>query len=65
MHACARHCVQPFATPWMGSLQLVHQAPLSMQFSRQEYWNRQPLNLSLLHWQEGFLPAELPGKPLN
>ena len=32
---CARSlsCVQPFVTPWT----VVHQAPLSMEFSRQEY----------------------------
>ena len=29
------HCVQLFATPWT----IVHQAPLSMEFSRQEYWS--------------------------
>ena len=53
--------VQLFATPWT----IVHQAPLSMQFSRQEYWCKLPfpslgdlpdlgLNpplLRLLHWQ--------------
>ena len=37
---CARlfSCVQLFATPWT----LVHQAPLSMEFPRQEYWSRLP-----------------------
>ena len=30
--------VQLFATPWTIS----HQTPLSMEFSRQEYWNRLP-----------------------
>ena len=30
--------VQLFATPWT----VVHQAPLSMGFSRQEYWNGWP-----------------------
>ena len=29
------HCVQLFAIPWP----VVHQALLSMDFSRQEYWN--------------------------
>ena len=29
---------QLFATPWT----VAHQAPLSMGFSRQEYWNRLP-----------------------
>ena len=28
-----------FATPWTGA----YQAPLSMEFSRQEYWNGVPL----------------------
>ena len=28
-------CVQLFATPWTVG----HQAPLSMEFSRQEYWS--------------------------
>ena len=31
-------CVQLFATPWT----VAHQAPLSMEFSRQEYWSRLP-----------------------
>ena len=31
-------CVQLFATPWTTA----HQAPLSMEFSRQEYWNGLP-----------------------
>ena len=30
--------VQPFATPWA----VAHQAPLSMGFSRQEYWSGLP-----------------------
>ena len=32
-------CVQLFATPWT----VAHQAPLSMGFSRQEYWSGLPL----------------------
>ena len=51
------------------------QAPLSMGFSRQEYWSGlssplqviQPLCFSLLcllHWQVGSLPLELPQKPI-
>ena len=32
-------CVQLFATPWTAA----HQAPLSMGFSRQEYWSGVPL----------------------
>ena len=50
-----------FVTPWTIS----HQVPLSMGFSRQEYWSGLPwplpgvfltqgLNSSLLHWQMGF-----------
>ena len=31
-------CVRLFVTPWTE----VHQAPLSMEFSRQEYWSRLP-----------------------
>ena len=30
--------VQPCATPWTAA----HQVPLSMEFSRQEYWNGLP-----------------------
>ena len=66
-------CVQPFATTW----NVVHQSPLSMGFSRQEYWSGLlfplPGNLHnsvikstspaspLLAGR--FLIAELPGKP--
>ena len=32
------NCVRLFATPWT----VAHQAPLSMEFSRQEYWNALP-----------------------
>ena len=56
--------VQLFATPWTTT----HQAPLSMEFFRQEYWSGchfllqgifplQELNphlQGLLHWQVGF-----------
>ena len=31
-------CVQLFVTPWT----VAHQAPLSMEFSRQEYWGGLP-----------------------
>ena len=37
-HAQSLNCVWPFAIPWT----VVHQAPLSMGFSRQEYWNGLP-----------------------
>ena len=33
-------CVQPFPTPWT----VVHQAPLSMGFPRQAYWNVLPFS---------------------
>ena len=36
---CALSCVWLFATPWT----VAHQAPLSIEFSRQEYWSRLPL----------------------
>ena len=35
--------VQLFATPWTAA----HQAPLSMRFSRQEYWSGVPESSSL------------------
>ena len=38
MHACMLSGVLLFATPWA----IVHQAPLSMGFSRQDYWSRLP-----------------------
>ena len=65
-------CVQLFVTLWTITLQ----APLSMRFTRQEYWSGLPcpppghlpdpgieyVSLSLLHWHVGSsLPAP-PGK---
>ena len=61
------------ATPWT----VARQAPLSMGFSRQEYWSGlpcpppgdlpnpgiNPCLLRLLHWQAGSLPLVSPGKP--
>ena len=38
VHAQLLSCVRLFVTPWT----VAHQVPLSMGFSRQEYWNRQP-----------------------
>ena len=35
---CVLSHVKLFATPWT----IAHQGPLSMKFSRQEYWNRLP-----------------------
>ena len=67
--------VQLFATLWT----VAHQAPLSMGFSRQEYWSGLPCPppgdlpdpdvgwiphlLCLLHWQVGSLSLAPPGKP--
>ena len=68
--------IQLFTTLWT----LTHQAPLSMGFSKQEYWNGllcpppgnlpnpdiKPESLShFLHWQAGSLPLAVPGKPLR
>ena len=38
MYAQSLSCVQFFATPWT----IARQAPLSMGFSRQEYWSGLP-----------------------
>ena len=62
--------VQLFTTPWIKD----HQAPLSMEFSRQEYWSGLPFpspgdlpNPWIEPWyptlQTGSLPSEPPGKP--
>ena len=73
-------CVQllshiwPFATPWT----IACQAPLSMEFSREEYWSGLPFPspgalpdpgieqhlLCLLHWQADSLLLAPPGKPV-
>ena len=37
-HAHTLSCVRLFATPWTTA----HQVPLSMEFSRQEYWSGLP-----------------------
>ena len=64
-----------FAIP----LTIAHQAPLSMGFSRQEYWSGLPFPpagdlpdpgmvphlLCLLHWQASSLPLVPPGKPIH
>ena len=67
VHSDSRH-IQLFATPWTEG----RQAPLSMGFSRQEYWRGlpssrgsspkgiKPMSLVL---QADFLPSEPPGKP--
>ena len=65
--------VQLFANLWP----IVRQAPLPMEFSRQEYWSGLPCPLlgalpnpgikssllCLLNWQVGSLPLASPGKP--
>ena len=38
VYGCVLSCVWLFATPWT----VAHQAPLSMGFSRQEYWSGFP-----------------------
>ena len=52
--------VRLFATPWIAS-----QSPLSMEFSRQEFWSGLPFpppgdlsdpGMDLLHWQADSLP---------
>ena len=56
-------------TPWIVD----HQAPLSMGFSRQEYWHAllggifltQGLNLHLLLWQADSLPLSHQGIPFS
>ena len=65
--------IQFFVTLWAVALQ----APLSLGFSRQEYWSGLPFPspgdlpnqgsnpdlLHLLHWQASSLPVAPPGKP--
>ena len=71
VHACISH-VQLFVTLWT----VVHQAPLSVGFSRQEHWSGlscplpgdlpnpgiEPMSLCLLHWQVDSLLLVTPGK---
>ena len=66
-------CVQLFATPWT----VIHQAPLSMGFSRQEHWSGLPFPppgifltqgsnphlWHLLHWQADSLQLRPLGSP--
>ena len=67
--------VSLFVTPWT----VVHQAPLSMEFSKKEYWSELPFPspgdlpdpgsnpwlLHRLHWQSDLLPLVPPGKPIK
>ena len=64
-----------FVTPWTVACQ----APLSVGFYRQEYWNGLPflspgdlpnpvikfMSLESRHWQVTSLPLESPGKPFK
>ena len=64
-------CVRHFATPWTEACQ----APLSMRFSRQEYWSGLPypspgdlpgpeIKPGCPAWQADSLPSEPQGKPI-
>ena len=66
------HLVQLFAIPWT----VAHQAPLSMEFSRQEYWSGLPLsspadpstqgsNLGLLHCRQILYHLSHQGYPIR
>ena len=75
MCVCALSHVQLSMTPWIVALQ----APLSVGFSRQEYWSQfpfltpgdlpnpeiKPHLLHLLHWQADSLPLAPPGDILT
>ena len=68
-------CLTHYVTPWT----VAHQAPLSMEFSRQEYWSELPVPspgifqtqrsspclLHLLNRQADSLPLSQLGSPLN
>ena len=67
---CAYSCVQLFTTPWI----IACQAPLSVEFSRQEYWSGLPflspedlpdprIEPRSPTMQTYCLPSEPPGKP--
>ena len=72
MFSCFSH-VRPFVTPWT----VARQVPLSMKFSRQEYWSGlpcpppgdlpdpgiKPTSLMCAALTGGSLPTESPGKP--
>ena len=72
MYAKLLSCFRLFATLWT----VTYQTPLSMGFSRQEYWNGLPCpstgdlpnpgtEHSSLSLQADSLPSEPPGKPLR
>ena len=65
-------CVWPFATLWT----VAYYTPLSMGFSKQEYWSGSPfpspedlphpgIEPGSLASQADSLPSELPGKPME
>ena len=58
MHAHSLSCVQLFAVLWI----VVCQAPLSMEFSRQEYWSELPFPLRRDLPNSGIKPAS-PASP--
>ena len=74
MYTWSLSCVQLFAAPWTVA---AHQAPLSMEFSRQEYWNGlpfpapgdypssgvEPTSLASLALASGFCTSVPLGKP--
>ena len=65
---CVLSCVWLFVMPWT----IAHQAPLSMEFSREEYWSNhsflqgifpnQGSKPGLLNWQADSLPSEPLGR---
>ena len=57
VHACmcVLSCVQLFVTSWT----MAHQAPLSKEFSRQEYWSGLPFSTSGDLPDPGIEPASL------
>ena len=74
VHVQLLSCVRLFATPWT----VIHQAPLSMEFPRQEYWRGLPFPpaddlpdpgikpgpIASPALQADSLPPEPPGKSL-
>ena len=52
---CVFSCVQLFLIPWI----IVHQAPMSMDFSRQEYWSGLPFSTPRDLPDPGVEPASL------
>ena len=73
MHMFVLSSVQLFVTPWTAA----HQAPVSMEFSKQEYWSGlpfpppgdlpnpgiEPVSLASAALAGRFFTTEPPGKP--